>query len=274
MICEHCGNSNRAGASRCANCNAPLPSGRDGNGFYDIFRGEPPAPAQPNSSRPPEQPSPPSGTDPTRRGGSGRHLPPQRPRKLPLVLSAAALLLSGATLAVVLSIAARLPHEETALTPAFDTVPSDQQTVSSAYRESAAQAYLRGLYEGYERGAAKASLRIEEAVGRLRSEIRSLTSAADAETAPETPEDAEGSERTDSGETPAEGGTETEGGSTPPPVEAQQPEAPQTPQAPETPETPEAPLPETPAPGTDTQTPPVGIPEAGTVSESSPSSEP
>lgn len=195
MICEQCGKDNRAGQTFCVHCGAPMPSGRTGNGFYDIFRGEPTvsAPPRPTAHIAADE-SPLRNQAP--RSGAHTH-PPKRARILPLILSGAALLLSGVTLAVVLSIAARLPKTEQNVAPAFDAPAEESGAVlpePAAYGETAAQAYLRGLSEGYDRGAAQGFRQAEEAARRLWIESRRLTAKTEDEPATEETGDTENSE--------------------------------------------------------------------------------
>ena len=195
MICEQCGKDNRAGQTFCVHCGAPMPSGRTGNGFYDIFRGEPTVSAPPRPTAPIAADESPLRNQAPR---SGAHThPPKRARILPLILSGTALLLSGVTLAVVLSIAARLPKTEQNVAPAFDA-PAEESGAGlpepAAYGETAAQAYLRGLSEGYDRGAAQGFRQAEEAARRLWIESRRLTAKTEDEPATEETGDTENSE--------------------------------------------------------------------------------
>lgn len=195
MICEQCGKDNRAGQTFCVHCGAPMPSGRTGNGFYDIFRGEPTVSAPPRPTAPIAADESPLRNQAPR---SGAHThPPKRARILPLILSGTALLLSGVTLAVVLSIAARLPKTAQDVAPAFDApaeVADAALPEASAYGETAAQAYLRGLSEGYDRGAAQGFRQAEEAARRLWIESRRLTAKTEDEPATEETGDTENSE--------------------------------------------------------------------------------
>lgn len=195
MICEQCGKDNRAGQTFCVHCGAPMPSGRTGNGFYDIFRGEPTVSAPPRPTAPIAADESPLRNQAPR---SGAHThPPKRARILPLILSGAALLLSGVTLAVVLSIAARLPKTEQNVAPAFDAPAEESGAVlpePAAYGETAAQAYLRGLSEGYDRGAAQGFRQAEEAARRLWIESRRPAAKAEDEPAAQETGDTEHSE--------------------------------------------------------------------------------
>lgn len=246
MICEQCGKDNRAGQTFCVHCGATLPSGRTGNGFYDIFRGEPAVSA-------PQRPPVTAAADETPvrsqapHSGAPAH-PPKRARRLPLILSGAALLLSGATLAVALSIAARLPKTAQDVAPAFDA-PAEAADAAlpeaSAYGETAAQAYLRGLSEGYDRGAAQGFRQAEEAARRLWIESRRLTAKAEDEPATEETGD------TENPETSGEASASESGAENGAPNGDAQPQ----------PETPD-PNPDTPDP-VDTKTPTDESPETG-----------